>query len=160
MSFGIFFSFIFISWRLITLQYCSDFCHTLTWISHVLTCVPQICNRAFVIFTIISFIIRLLFKKKSVMPQQLDPVSKGSNLYPVLIFQEHRSLSSCSIFSFIPTLLIYLLITTLSVEFSRCISDQVCNAYKSYLLIKKQNKLILFGDTSMTSKLSPQSWNS
>ena len=28
-----FFSFIFISWRLITLQYCSVFCHTLTWIS-------------------------------------------------------------------------------------------------------------------------------
>ena len=29
-----FFSFTFISWRLITLQYCSGFCHTLTWISH------------------------------------------------------------------------------------------------------------------------------
>ena len=29
-----FFSFIFISWKLITLQYCSGFCHTLTWISH------------------------------------------------------------------------------------------------------------------------------
>ena len=28
------FSFIFISWRLITLQYCSGFCHTLTWINH------------------------------------------------------------------------------------------------------------------------------
>ena len=33
-------SFIFISWRLITLQYCSGFCHTLTWISHGFTCVP------------------------------------------------------------------------------------------------------------------------
>ena len=32
-----FFSFIFISWRLITLQYCSGFCHTLTWISHGLS---------------------------------------------------------------------------------------------------------------------------
>ena len=32
-----FFSFIFISWRLITLQYCSGFCHTLTWISHGVT---------------------------------------------------------------------------------------------------------------------------
>ena len=30
-----FFSFIFISWRLITLQYCIGFCHILTWISHV-----------------------------------------------------------------------------------------------------------------------------
>ena len=34
-----FFPFIFISWRLITLQYCSGFCHTLTWISHGFTCV-------------------------------------------------------------------------------------------------------------------------
>ena len=32
--FLLFFSFIFISWRLITLQYCSGFCHTLTWIRH------------------------------------------------------------------------------------------------------------------------------
>ena len=34
-------SFIFISQRLITLQYCSGFCHTLTWISHGFTCVPH-----------------------------------------------------------------------------------------------------------------------
>ena len=39
--FLIFFSFIFISWRLITLQYCSGFCHTLTWISHGFTCIPH-----------------------------------------------------------------------------------------------------------------------
>ena len=39
--FFFFFSFIFISWRLITLQYCSGFCHTLTWISHGFTCVPH-----------------------------------------------------------------------------------------------------------------------
>ena len=36
-----FFSFIFISWRLITLQYCSGFCHILTWISHGVTCIPH-----------------------------------------------------------------------------------------------------------------------
>ena len=35
-----FFSFIFVSWRLITLQYCSGFCHTLTWISHGLHVFP------------------------------------------------------------------------------------------------------------------------
>ena len=35
------FSFIFISWRLITLQCCRGFCHTLSWISHVFTCVPH-----------------------------------------------------------------------------------------------------------------------
>ena len=37
---SLFFSFIFISWRLITLLY-SGFCHTLTWISHGFTCVPH-----------------------------------------------------------------------------------------------------------------------
>ena len=36
-----FFPFIFISWRLITLQYWSGFCHTMTWISHWFTCVPH-----------------------------------------------------------------------------------------------------------------------
>ena len=40
-SIKLFFSFIFITWRLITLQYCSGFCHTLTWISHGFTCIPQ-----------------------------------------------------------------------------------------------------------------------
>ena len=34
-----FFSFIFISWRLITLQYYSGFCHTLIWVNHGFTCV-------------------------------------------------------------------------------------------------------------------------
>ena len=33
--------FFLISWRLITLQYCSGFCHTLTWISHWFTCIPH-----------------------------------------------------------------------------------------------------------------------
>ena len=36
-----FFPIIFISWRLITLQYCNGFCHTLTWLSHGFTCVPH-----------------------------------------------------------------------------------------------------------------------
>ena len=36
-----FFPFIFISWSLITLQYCSGFCHALTWISHGVTCIPH-----------------------------------------------------------------------------------------------------------------------
>ena len=35
------FFFILISWRLITLQYCSGFCHTLTWISLGYTCIPH-----------------------------------------------------------------------------------------------------------------------
>ena len=44
---SIFFTFLvpslvfFFSWRLITLQYCSGFCHTLKWISHGFTCVPH-----------------------------------------------------------------------------------------------------------------------
>ena len=32
---------IYCNWRLITSQYCSGFCHTLTWISHGCTCVPH-----------------------------------------------------------------------------------------------------------------------
>ena len=32
---------IYCNWRLITLQYCSGFYHTLTWISHGCTCVPH-----------------------------------------------------------------------------------------------------------------------
>ena len=36
-----FFLFIFISCKLITLQYCSVFCLTLTWISHGFTCIPH-----------------------------------------------------------------------------------------------------------------------
>ena len=39
--FHFFFPFIFVSWRLITLQYCSGFCHKLTRISHGFTCVPH-----------------------------------------------------------------------------------------------------------------------
>ena len=36
-----FFPFIFISWRLMTSQHCSGFCHTVTWISHGVTCTPH-----------------------------------------------------------------------------------------------------------------------
>ena len=32
---------IYFNCRLITFQYCSGFCHTLTWISHECTCVPH-----------------------------------------------------------------------------------------------------------------------
>ena len=45
LSFYFFFAFlkkvIYFNWRLITLQYCSRFCHTLTWISHAYTWVPH-----------------------------------------------------------------------------------------------------------------------
>ena len=34
--------FIYLNWRLIALQYCSGFCHTLTWISHGCACVPHL----------------------------------------------------------------------------------------------------------------------
>ena len=40
-SYEVFFPLFFISRRLITLQYCSGFCHTLTWISHGFTGVPH-----------------------------------------------------------------------------------------------------------------------
>ena len=37
----IFIFLIYFNWRLITLQYCCDFCHPLRWISHGCTCVPH-----------------------------------------------------------------------------------------------------------------------
>ena len=40
-SFFFFFSFIFISWRPTTSQHCSGLGHTLTWISHGVTCIPH-----------------------------------------------------------------------------------------------------------------------
>ena len=36
-----FLKFIYFIWRLITLQYCSGFCHILIWISHGCTCIPH-----------------------------------------------------------------------------------------------------------------------
>ena len=41
LNFILLFKCIYFNWRLITLQYCSGFCHTLTWISHGFTCVPH-----------------------------------------------------------------------------------------------------------------------
>ena len=38
---ALFFNINLFNWRLITFQYCSGFCHTLTWISHGCTCVPH-----------------------------------------------------------------------------------------------------------------------
>ena len=40
-TFFFFFKLIYFNWRLITLQYCSGFCQTSTWISHGCTCVPH-----------------------------------------------------------------------------------------------------------------------
>ena len=40
-SYSFLFFYFLISWRLITLQYCSGFCHTLTWVSHGFTCAPH-----------------------------------------------------------------------------------------------------------------------
>ena len=37
----VFFLINYFNWRLITLQYCGGFCHTLTWISHGCTHVPH-----------------------------------------------------------------------------------------------------------------------
>ena len=39
--FLVFKKFIYFNLRLITVQYCSGFCHTLTWIIHGCTCVPH-----------------------------------------------------------------------------------------------------------------------
>ena len=37
-----FFLIIYFNWRLITLHYCSGFCHTLTWFIHGCTCFPHL----------------------------------------------------------------------------------------------------------------------
>ena len=55
------FSFIFISWRLITLQYHSGFCHTLTWISHGFTCIPHPDPPSHLLPYIVVFICLLSF---------------------------------------------------------------------------------------------------
>ena len=39
--FYVFFFHLFLSWRLIASQHFSGFCQTLTWISHVVTCIPH-----------------------------------------------------------------------------------------------------------------------
>ena len=51
MTHYLFFPFIFISLRLITLQYCSGFCHALTWISHGFTCVPRLFTHCCIWFS-------------------------------------------------------------------------------------------------------------
>lgn len=52
-------------------------------------------------------------KKKSVIPQQLDPMNQGSNSYQISNIEINLNQTSslaflpfCSVFSFIPTLLI------------------------------------------------------
>ena len=42
--FNVFKKLIYFNWRLITLQYCGDFCYTSTWLSHGCTCVPPSWN--------------------------------------------------------------------------------------------------------------------
>ena len=42
LNFKYFFNYlIYFNWWLITLQYCSGFCHILTWIGHRCTCIPH-----------------------------------------------------------------------------------------------------------------------
>ena len=71
-----FFSFIFISRRLITLQHCSVFCHTLTWISHGVTWAhfilpsPDVPLKDFLLHT----------------PHPCDFFQTTSNLFPSSLF--------------------------------------------------------------------------
>ena len=63
-----FFPFIFISWKLITLQYCSGFCHTLTWIIHGFTCIlhpdpPWQFLKAYSKYHLMTHISNSLFEK-------------------------------------------------------------------------------------------------
>ena len=57
----------FISWRLITLQYCSGLCHTLTWISHGYT------------WTYIYMDIHIYSPSRSLLPPPSPPNPSGSS---------------------------------------------------------------------------------
>ena len=72
-----FFSFISVSWRLITLQYCSCFCHTLTWISH-----------AFIFHGLITFIII----------QITNPLLRGPKCFPQILLSNFISKNLIMIF--------------------------------------------------------------
>ena len=74
--------FFFISWRLITLQYCSGFCHTLTWISMDLHVFPipipsptSPSNRSLWVFpvhqSIMPIVIDILKTTQAVLREQL-----------------------------------------------------------------------------------------
>ena len=40
----VFLKFIYFNWKIITLQYCIGFCHTVTWINHRYICIPSLLN--------------------------------------------------------------------------------------------------------------------
>ena len=61
---SLFFSFIFISWRLITLQYCSGFCHTLSYQPWIYMYSPSLYNSWVLIFHLLVKILDLLEEKK------------------------------------------------------------------------------------------------
>ena len=86
----------FISWRLITLQYCSGFCHTLIWISHGYTCIPHFKYYLVLCFIQYRTIHTLLYYPLTIhllgLPDGLD--SKGSSCNsgdPGLIPESGRS---------------------------------------------------------------------
>ena len=73
---AIFCPFIFISWRPITLQYCSGFCHTLTWISHGVTCIPHPDPPShFPLYPYILPLYCVLTQSNSLWPHSLKPFS-------------------------------------------------------------------------------------
>ena len=95
-TFSFIYLFIFISWRLITLQYCSGFCHTLTWINHGYTCIPHsdppsptfsfkkaiflCCLSCFLSLTCFIIIVFNIFEPQSPCVWMIPLVLKGSFL--------------------------------------------------------------------------------
>ena len=69
------------NWRLITLQYCSGFYHTFTWISHGCTCVPHWC----IFFSIGIFLYFSLFYKLQNHPNSktTSPITANQRLFSV-----------------------------------------------------------------------------
>ena len=105
--FFFFFSFIFISWGLITLQYCSGFCHTLTWISHGFTRIPHPDPPSHlplypILFQLLIFLLEqwvdLFFLKKNAL--SLSIFLRFSNTLRVLLFIQRSQLQPPSSFEY------------------------------------------------------------
>ena len=83
-----FFSFIIISWRLITSQHFSGFRHTLTWISHGVTCIPHPDPPSHLPLHPIP-LKHIYLKKKKVFP---GPIDLSSDHSTSLLFSSMDSL--------------------------------------------------------------------
>ena len=92
----LFFSFVFISRRLITLQYCSGFYHTLTWISHGFTCILHPLKSPICLMYSINTCWQKCQFSKEITSSKLNPYT--TTIVPLALFlklQMKPTLQSC-----------------------------------------------------------------